>query len=157
MRRSHPVHSALVLGLLALAGCSSDHGHASSDAGYDCSQDERGETFTAGMSKTGAAGYTFALMDALPTPPAKDNNAWTVALDGPDGLPATAAGLGVGLFMPDHQHGTPVAAVITPGGDGSFQIEMINMWMPGLWEITLTATDGDSPLDSVVYRFCVDG
>jgi hypothetical protein len=38
---------------------------------------------------------------------------------------------------------------------GQYTLSPINMWMPGLWEITISATAGDTVDDSVVFRFCI--
>jgi hypothetical protein len=156
MRVSLAFVTLAVLAVAAACG-GDDHGAHDSDAGYNCALDERGETFVAGMSKTGANGYAFALDDAVPSPPAKTDNVWTVAVTEPGGAAATSVGMTAVPFMPDHGHGTPIGAVATAVGDGSFTIEPINLWMPGLWEIRLAATDGDTALDQVVFRFCVDG
>jgi hypothetical protein len=149
----------LPLAGLALAACGGNGGGgaAKADAGYDCSLDDRGETFTAGMSKTGDAGYQFALMDALPSPPDKGNNTWTVEVRDPNGDPVVDLDLAVKPFMPDHGHGSPTTPVITATGDGVFSVDPVYMFMPGLWEMTLSVKDTDATLDTAVFRFCVDG
>lgn len=142
------------------------------DAGYDCSQDERGETYVAGMSKEGAGGYQIALVDALPSPPDRKDNRWTVAVTAPGGAPATDVKVEPLLCMPDHIHGTPIPATVTDLGDGQFQIDPLNLYMAGLWEVTLVVRAPDDveelppacqevapalQLDQVKFRFCVDG
>jgi hypothetical protein len=168
--RSKPV---LMVLLAALApACGGDDTPATADAGYDCSQDDRGEVFSAGMSKTGPAGYQVALADALPSPPRKNDNTWTVALTAPGGAAVTDESVAPLLCMPDHVHGTPIVATVTPIGEGTFTVAPLNLYMAGLWEITLLVRDGDSTeelppacqpvssalrLDEVQFRFCIDG
>jgi hypothetical protein len=169
--RAVPPFTALLISGLALACGPGSEPQAAADAGYDCSQDDRGETFTAGMTRSGEAGYTFRLDDARPEPPGKNDNRWTVALTSPSGAPVTGLEITPRLCMPDHHHGTQVIPTVTSGGDGSFVIDRLNLWMPGLWEIQLLVRDADSGdlpptcqpvaaaqrLDEVTFRFCVDG
>jgi hypothetical protein len=164
------VSRAVLIASLLTAACGGDDAPAEADAGYNCALDERGETYSAGMTKTGEGGYVFTLVDALPSPPAKSDNALTLALTDAEGEPATTAGLNILPCMPDHGHGSPLVPTITPAGDGSFSIERLNLWMPGLWEISIWATEADAavertctkpalvePLDEVTFRFCIDG
>jgi hypothetical protein len=59
--------------------------------------------------------------------------------------------------MPDHGHGTPIEAITTPvGSGGEYAVTPLNLWMPGLWRVTVTLSDG-SPVDSVEYFFCING
>jgi hypothetical protein len=37
---------------------------------------------------------------------------------------------------------------------GQYQLSPVNLWMPGLWEITISAISG-ATTDSAVYRFCI--
>lgn len=148
---------ALPFALLLACGGGDDDGSAAPDAGYNCALDDRGETFAAGMSKTGAAGYGFTLVDAIPAPPDRYENDWQVAVTDPDGAAAADVDLSIVLFMPDHGHGSGVTPVVTADGAGGFAIDRINLFMPGLWEITLRANAGGDRLDEVTFNFCVEG
>ena len=149
--------SIALLGLLSTTvACSSDAAPEAADAGFNCELDGRGEAFTAGMSKTGAAGYEFILVDAVPSPPGKGDNAWTVRLNDPDSV-AVEGPPTVRLIMPDHGHGTPIIPVVTAVEDGAFSVTPLNLWMPGLWEITLEIRSDDAVLDESTFRFCIDG
>jgi hypothetical protein len=158
--------SALPLALVLVVGCGGEHEGA--DGGLNCELDVRGETFAAGMSRAGASGYVFTLDDAVPSPPDRFENEWTVTVTDANG--AGAAGLAVLPCMPDHGHGTPIVPSIEGDDAGHFTVSGINLWMPGLWKIMLYATDGSgfetgtcaspsttAPLDEVVFRFCIDG
>lgn len=164
--------SALILAVVLATGaaCGGDDEPESADAGYNCALDDRGETYSAGMTKTGDAGYQFAIVDALPSPPAKSDNDITISITDADGNPAATAGLNILPCMPDHGHGSAIKPTVTPNGDGTFTIERLNLWMPGLWELSIWATDAGAdvdrtctkaalvqPVDQVTFRFCIDG
>lgn len=133
---------------------------AGNDAGttYNCDADTRDEQFLAGMQKEGAGGVLVALTSATPAPPGRDDNAWVIDVS-KTGAPLAGATVKVTPFMPDHRHGTSVAVVVTPDPTvpGRYQLSPINLWMPGLWEITIDVTPAGGVRDSVVYRFCITG
>jgi len=70
------------------------------------------------------------------------------------GAPTTGATLTITPWMPDHQHGagayTPKVQEMT---NGQYDVQEINTWMPGYWEVTVDATVG-TVHDSAVYKFC---
>lgn len=143
---------------LLLAACGGDDGHDhTADAGHDCDEDTRDEAYLAGMEKVGEAGYTLTLMDSLPAPPDKGDNVWTVEVKDNGGAPVDGLTIDVDSFMPDHQHGSPIEAVSTSQGDGVYELDPVNLFMPGYWEITVAAMDGETELDSVMFKFCIDG
>lgn len=148
--RSLVVGLALALFVPACAGDDDDGG----DTEVNCATEERDDEFVAGMSKDGDV-FTFRLMDSVPAPPDKDDNIWTIRVeDGGEGVPGLA--VDVSLNMPDHGHGTPVGVEITDEGDGVYTADPLNMWMPGLWDVKISADDGAAD-DSVTFRFCVQG
>lgn len=113
-----------------------------------------------GLPHQGANGnIDFQMMSIDPAPPARGDNTWVVQLNsmasGVVGDPMDGATLKVSPFMPSHQHGTPVEVEITPTGDpGQYQLSPVNLWMPGVWETTISATSGTTT-DHAVYRFCI--
>lgn len=158
------IQDTLILSVFLCVACG-----AGTDEGDDnlpsCEEDVRDEAYVAGINKSGAAGYTLRLMDSNPAPPSKGDNIWSLDLTDPAG--ATAAGLGLSLraFMPDHGHGSPVKPEVTDNGDGTYTIDPVNLFMPGYWEVSLTVVDlgatespdDDIDLDSVMFKFCVEG
>ncbi len=142
--------------LVAGVGCSDD-GHAHfADAGYDCSIEDRDDTFVAGLEKTGAGGVRIRITSAVPAPPQRGDNTFNLEVFDGAGAPISGASIDVTPFMPDHRHGTSIAPVIAPGAaPGSYTVSMINLWMPGLWEITIEATPAGGMADEVVFRFCI--
>ncbi|MEZ4368442.1 MAG: FixH family protein [Kofleriaceae bacterium] len=146
-----------LLGILALGVAACGGGDADDpDAGYNCDNDPRDEAFVAGLEKVGAGGTTFRLVSSDPAPPARGDNAWVLEVE-TGGAPMAGATVDVTPFMPDHQHGSPVAVEVTPTGtDGRYDAAPLNFWMPGLWEITVEAAPaGGGATDDVVFRFCI--
>jgi hypothetical protein len=155
----------LLLPLFLVTSCSSDDGHGTDDNLPSCDEDTRDEAYVAGINKTGEGGYTIAIMEATPAPPAKGDNAWTVEIRDSAGAPVTGLTMDCDSFMPDHGHGTPIIPAVIEVGDGVYTLDPVNLFMPGYWETTMTAVDKgatDSPdddvdLDSVTFKFCVEG
>ena len=57
--------------------------------------------------------------------------------------------------MPDHQHGTPINVVIDPMPTaGQYKLSPVNLRMPGLWQTTIEAQDGND-VDKAVFAFCI--
>lgn len=144
-----------LLALCAVTACSDSHGDDSEEV--DCSTVTGTDTFVVGLAKSGAAGMLdFALMSATPAPPARDNNTWTVQIKDTAGTALEGATLTVTPFMPSHQHGSPIAVVVTPTATpGEYELDPVNLWMPGVWETTIQAQK-DSVVDSAVYSFCIE-
>ena len=133
---------ALALGgVLTISGACGGEDTADDNALPSCQEDTRDEDYVAGISKTGEAGYTVAIVDSLPAPPAKGDNDWTLELrDGSDTLMPGLV-LQANAFMPDHGHSSPLLAVMTDDGDGVYTLTPINLFMPGYWETTITVVD----------------
>jgi hypothetical protein len=149
------------ISVLAAASCGGGGGGTGVDADETlaCMTSGRGDTYAVGLQHTGMnALYNFKLMSAMPAPPGRNLNVWVIAISWEaTGAPVTAASLTVAPFMPDHQHGpgayTP--AVMELATPGQYQISDINTWMPGYWEITITAKTPDKVEDTAVFKFCI--
>lgn len=145
-----------LVALASLAACGGDDTDGS--ATYNCEAETRDEQFLAGMQKVGAGGTQVSLMEAMPAPPGRDDNTWEIDV-ARAGSPLAGATIKVTPFMPDHRHGTSVPVVVTPdpATPGRYELSPINLWMPGLWEITIDVTPAGGTRDSVVFRFCITG
>jgi hypothetical protein len=138
--------------VLALAACSDESDPAAPDP--DCV----GDTYAAGLAKSGAAHRaTLTLLGADPAPPAKGNNAWQLELRDSFALAVDEAAITVRPYMPHHGHGTGITAAITPSPGGRYDVAPLNLWMPGLWEITFDVTLPTDETDRVVFAFCIEG
>lgn len=164
---------ALALGLLLPLACDggSDDGHEhahdsgeSTDTGGEtetgggemiCEAEDRDDAFAVGLSKSSAL-FTATFVSANPAPPFKGDNSWIVDFTDPEGVALVEPTITVVPMMPDHGHGTPVVAAVSPTTTaGRYTIEPVNLFMAGLWEITLDVTVGGEQ-DSVVFSFCVE-
>ena len=146
--------------LIALAACGgSKTGEGVPDAGYDCASDPRGETFSAGMAKTGTQGLmTFKLMSSTPAPPARGDNTWELDIVDTTGAPVAGATVTVVPFMPDHNHGTSIKAQVTETSPGHYEATPVNLWMVGFWQITVEAKPANNGApDAVPFNFCIPG
>ena len=155
-----PHLSLFLCGLAALhllSGC--DHQHGSSSP---CANETRADAYSPGMEKTSQSGNLIVrLSDSQPGPPQKGDNTWTLQLRDKAGSPLSGATLDVTPYMPDHGHGTPVKAQSSEAGSpsGQYRVTPVNLFMPGLWQVTITATPSTIPQapESVMFPFCING
>lgn len=108
-----------------------------------------------GMAKAGPAGATFSIASATPSAVQQGLNEWTVGIHDSGGMPVEGT-VTLSPFMPNHGHGSPTPATITPLGGGQYDIAGINLSMEGVWTITMTVAS-PSLTESVAFTFCVDG
>jgi hypothetical protein len=150
---------AVVIGAgLSLTACG-NNSPAVPDAGANCVGDPRGETFVVGITKSGKDNrLTFALMEATPAPPSRGDNTWLVDIS-QAGAPVVGAVVTVKPFMPDHRHGSAIDTLVTPDPvvPGRYQLAPVNLWMPGIWEVTIAATPVGGTKDLAVFSFCIAG
>ena len=152
-----------VFAVAALSGCGNESSDDDDDdfvdalASFDCEAETRDEDFFAGMSKTGGGGTEVILVDSTPAPPSRGDNTFIVELRDGDNDLIDGATFELVPFMPDHNHGTPIDAVVKPlvGAPGRYEVEPVNLWMPGVWEITIDVAD-PTP-DEVLFTFCIPG
>jgi hypothetical protein len=153
----------MILCLGGLAACGASNSGADADPGVDCSTITGTDTFVVGpngLHHTGINGAVdFKMISATPAPPARDDNTWIIQLNsmssGVVGNTIDGASITATPFMPAHQHGTPKQVIVTPTStSGQYQLAPVNMWMPGVWETTISVTSG-APSDSAVFRFCI--
>ncbi|MBI4821007.1 MAG: FixH family protein [Deltaproteobacteria bacterium] len=111
------------------------------------------DTYTAGLAKT-AEGLEVTFTDATPAPPARGQNVWTVATEG-----GSIEGLDFKAWMPAHGHGTnPLWTRADAVGNGTYRVGPIDLFMTGLWEITVRAKTSSTtgPAPEVMFTFCLE-
>jgi hypothetical protein len=151
---------SILLCVCAVTAACSDSGSNPNNDTVDCTKVTNVDTFVVGLEHHGEVGLLdFQLMSADPAPPARDDNTWVVQINamasGVVGAPITGASLVVTPYMPAHGHPAGKEVLITPMATaGQYQLAPVNLWMPGVWETTIEATQGTT-MDSTVYRFCI--
>ena len=163
MNRTLP--SLLAAASLALVGCGAGGGSGDAgppDSGADtvsCQQDSRVTAYSAGMALTSSDGaMVFTLTSSDPAPPADTNNTWKVKIADGSGNPVEGASLSVVPTMPYMGHGTPIKPEITAQSGGVYSIAEVNLFMAGIWEVTINATTPtNSTGETVSWFFCVAG
>jgi hypothetical protein len=135
-----------------------DSGGAAPDAAYSCDIEDRDDTFAVGLEKVAGTGLRVQLLSAVPAPPARGDNTWQFRLLDAAAQPIAGASIEVTPFMPDHRHGSSIVAVVSEQAEvGVYEVTPINLWMPGLWEVTFDVTPAGGTTDEVVFRFCIPG
>ena len=116
-----------------------------------------GDTYVAGLEKVGPAGLKTRLLDALPAPPERGDNTWTLEVLGPDGQPLEGCELVFTPDMPAHGHGTwKTVETSVMDAPGTYRADPVFMFMPGLWVVPIDLTCG-ALTDRVEYAFWIEG
>ena len=157
---------ALLVAALAGAGCggdddNGDHEHPMPvpDGGYPevpCPADT--PEFHIGLEATGDDALVKArLVDAVPAPPGRNFNDWTVDFQNPDGSALDDVELThARSFMPVHGHDGIYDPVITQLDEpGRFQVDRLNLWMYGPWLVELwVSSESAGGMDHIVFHVC---
>jgi hypothetical protein len=152
------------------AGASADADVADGGDGGDaevvsCQTDPMAMTYSANLKLAGKL-FDYVLVSAMPAPPFRGTNTWTFKVTDTSGALAPNAALSsVYPFMPQHGHPSPLTPTFMKNADGTFEIDSLYFFMPGLWQVTITvapdaATNCANDMtkcDTAVYTFCVDG
>jgi hypothetical protein len=152
---------------LAVLGCSSKTANEAADAStspvdvdgaVSCETDPRVDTYVANLSKTSQSGaFKVSLVSGDPAPPAKGSNSWTIKITDASGAPMPNLPISVVPFMPDHGHGTSIVPQITASADGTYTVNPLYLFMPGVWRITITL-DADAAVPvAASFFFCIEG
>jgi hypothetical protein len=98
------------------------------------------------------------LVDAQYVPARQYRNDWTVAFLNDRGEPLDDVEITYAQsFMPTHNHDgrfPPMWAMLPE--PGQFQVDDINMWMPGPWEVQFSVSSASAGDDRVVFDVCIE-
>ena len=144
-----------VLALTLFAACSG--GGEDYPETYNCVQETSDDDLLIGFSKNGEEGLlNFKLVNVSQAPPARGFNTWDIEISTVASVaPVENATLDVYPFMPAHGHGAGIEVEVTPMPTaGQYELEPINLHMPGVWEVTITA-ESDAGTDIAVFRPCI--
>jgi hypothetical protein len=100
---------------------------------------------------------SFVLVSSDPGPPIKGNNTWVVRVLDSANQPVPGATLTVRPYMPDHGHGTPIVVMPTETSPGTYTLSPVNLFMSGLWQVTIDVSAPGGVSDSGVFSFCAEG
>jgi hypothetical protein len=150
----------LSLGLLGLMACA-DRGPGTPEDPeatgntVTCGTDSADAT-TPGLERKGANGrYTFRLRAFDPATLVVGANGFIFDVTDAHGAAVGDAEIAIKAYMPKHGHSSSATPTIVPEGTG-YKATGVSLFMPGLWQITLTAT-APGGTDSAIFSFCVDG
>jgi hypothetical protein len=151
--------AALAVAPLAACGASDDAATTpDSGALFSCATETRAVAYAPHLTRPTASGaFEVELVQSAPPPPARGSESWTVRVVDAAGAPQDGLTLTVSPFMPDHNHGTSVKAVITPTGAGTYTIAPLYLYMAGYWEVTVNVQSATSGKDPVVFPVCISG
>lgn len=160
------MRAALVTVLLTLSAvaCSSEttsspqsDAATTADSAVGCTNDPRADVWAVNTPRTGAtAKLQFTFVSAEPAPPMRGINKWVVRVTDPTGAVIAGATVEAEPFMPDHGHGSPAPPVVAANTDGTYTIRDLDLFMPGLWIVTIKATK-DGVSDSLAVGICIAG
>ena len=118
------------------------------------------ETYTAGIRAdcdTGAC--RVVLLEADPAPPDRGENVWSLQGTDLDGavLPEVHA-VRLEPVMPEHGHGTSPASFDATTSDGQTWLSPpMDLFMSGLWEVSVVLVDSDDSEHTATFSFCLEG
>ena len=123
-----------------------------------CTEDERADLYVAGLERTSTGGgFQVKLVEGTPAPPDRGNNTWALEIVDNAGAPMMDAEVRVKAWMPDHGHGTnPLWNEAAPM-NARYMVGPMNLFMPGLWEFTISVEANTQAADTAVMKFCVEG
>ena len=115
--------------------------------------------YATGLSATSSDGkLKVSIAGAQPAPPEKGLNTWTLQLTDGSGNPVSGATMTVTPWMPDHGHGSSIVPQVMPmTSAGTYQVTLLDLFMPGIWQITFDVTPTSGPPETVTFSFCIDG
>ena len=170
--------------LAASSGCGGGTSSPGMRGALTCSSDARAMLYQPGMSQTTSEGHLMVtLLSSLPGPPLKGNNTWVVEVRDPNG-PIDGATLSATPFMPDHGHGSSIrVGVEAAGAPGTYRLARprsprgrlardfpnglvptsygylapVNLFMSGLWRVTVNVATPAGQHEFVTFLFCVEG
>src|SRR5689334_22201502 len=158
MRRS--ILLAPLLFALSLAACGGgDDQPPADDEHYDCTTETRADTFAIGLEHDTTMGAKYIIVSSTPAPPARGDNDIVIQIEDSAAAPMTGQQLTIRPYMPDHGHGTAVPVNVTesPTTPGQYDLNPVNMHMPGLWQVFMSNGATVQESNTATFAFCIPG
>ncbi len=145
--------------ILALTvGCSGEGVALDGDRTTEPSECAGAEPFAVGMSARSTLGNTVAIASSAPTPPNVGDNAWVLEVRDASGAPLPGLAVDVQPWMPMHDHGlSPARYAATDLGDGTYELDVFDLIMPGTWEFRVDLAAGGEQDDTALFTLCAEG
>lgn len=142
---------------VALLGCASHGGdeassHDSPDEMAGCQAADGAFVTPVRLASEGGLA-TLLVTSAEPERPRLGDNAWFVDLSAADGTPL-AASFTLNAWMPEHNHGSLKAALVSSVETGRYEIRPIHLHMPGLWQFRFEISVNGT-LDRAQLEYCI--
>jgi hypothetical protein len=122
---------AVALALVACSSASSDSTNAFPSDAYT--------TLT-----TNAGTYRVEIRTAPAQPPLRGDLDLQLRVLDANGAPVDDLALTVVPWMPTHGHGASVVPSVTPQGNGAYNVEHVDLFMPGRWLLQMTFGANDA-------------
>ncbi|HTR51856.1 MAG TPA: FixH family protein [Kofleriaceae bacterium] len=123
--------AAIVIATSALAGCADETASPDLNSGPLVQIDQ--STSTSGGYQVVVFAHTSKLTRG-------DYSLQYVFTNTSDGSPVDGLTMTIVPWMPAMGHGTPIIPMITPLGGGAYQLDDVDLFMPGLWQLRTTTT-----------------
>lgn len=128
-----------------------NHQHAGEHSDTGSCAESSGECFQIGWEGTSELAK-LTIVAATPEMPIRGINSWTIALSDLEGAPLTGCEVWLTPYMPEHGHGVATVPDVTEGDDGQYQVDQIELIMPGLWEMRFKITcEGWEDSERITY------
>lgn len=117
------------------------------------------DSYVAGLEKVGT-GETLRvqLTQSDPIPKYTGYYTWKITILDNLGQPIEGAEVGAVPTMPDHGHGTyPPLTTATENGEGVYTLTDMDLFMSGVWVVTIRVKTAEGTEDEVEYAFLLDG
>ena len=102
--------------------------------------------------------FTVSIESADPAPPDRGDNVWTLAVRDAGGEAVEGAAVVVTPYMPAHGHGTnPRTFDGQAQGQGLYEAGPFDLFMPGLWDVSIDVVDSTGADDNAAFTFCLEG
>jgi hypothetical protein len=129
------LRSALAAAFLIASGCAGETSPGGSTTGAQVFPDEAYDTLT------GAAGKLVVEVRTAPEqPPARGVATIELRIADAAGEPLDGLTVTAVPWMPDMGHGASVKPKVAAAGEGRYEVDNVNMFMPGRWELRIQAT-----------------
>jgi YtkA-like len=112
---------------LALAAC-----------GTTSSDDDSGPLVQVADVASQSGAYEIAMLAHSPSPARGDHSLELVVTSAQDSSPIDGLSLTLVPWMPAMGHGASVVPTVTPLGDGAYELDNVDLFMAGLWELRTT-------------------